>query len=245
MRIYRSIKGGRFFLFLLLFSICPILAYSITSDKKTNLIRERGAIYLEDFSDNKIELLALKQVPIYVSPQKKRSIGQLKKGKSVTLIATKEDQFLIRGMALHGQVKGWIPSLALQKLDKKFSDNLLLLSKRKKIVDALITKQQIALGMKTEEVIASMGKPDRKSSKLNRTGRSDTYEYSTYERIAQFRYRRDGLGNLFKQKYYVKTETGKLSVNFKNDIVESIEETEGEPLGGENVKIVPVPIKLF
>ena len=36
-----------------------------------------------------------------------------------------------------------------------------------------------------------------------------------------------------------------LSVNFKNDIVENIEETEGEPLGGENVRIVPVPIELF
>ena len=39
-------------------------------------------------------------------------------------------------------------------------------------------------------------------------------------------------------------ETGKLSVKFNNDIVESIEETEGN-FRGENVKIVPIPIELF
>ena len=67
------------------------------------------------------------------------------------------NQFFIKGLALHGQVKGWITQLALEKLDKTFSDNLRILSKRKKIVDDLIKNQQIALGMNTSVVIASMG----------------------------------------------------------------------------------------
>ena len=71
-------------------------------------------------------------------------------------------QFFIKGMALHGQVKGWITELALEELNKSFSDNLRLLHKRKKIVDNLIQNQQIALGMNSTEVIASMGKPDKK-----------------------------------------------------------------------------------
>ena len=68
-----------------------------------------------------------------------------------------EKQYLIRGMALHGQVKGWIFPSALQGLDKKFSDKLRTLYERKKIVDELIQNEQIALGMNTDEVIASMG----------------------------------------------------------------------------------------
>ena len=201
-------------------------------------------MYLEDFTQEPVILMAQKQVPIYVSPQGKRSVGQLRKGKKVTIIAVLNNQFLIKGLALHGQVKGWVTQLALEKLDKTFSDNLRILSKRKKIVDDLIKNQQIALGMNTSEVIASMGKPNKKNSKLDRQGRSDVYEYSTFERVAQYKLRRDGLGNLFKQKYYVKMETGKLSVKFNNDIVESIEETEGNPLGGQNVRIVPIPIEL-
>lgn len=245
MMIYRSIRWRRFILFITSIFICSPLAFASTLKEKSNLNREKGAIYLEDFAEEPIILMALKQVPIYVSPQGKRSVGQLRKGKKVTVIAVLNNQFLIKGLALHGQVKGWVTKLALEKLDKRFSDNLRILSKRKKIVDDLIKNQQIALGMNTSEVIASMGKPNKKNSKLDRKGRSDVYEYSTFERVAQYKLRRDGLGNLFKQKYYVKMETGKLSVKFNNNIVESIEETEGNPLGGQNVKIVPIPIELF
>ena len=245
MRIYRSIRGKRFFIFITYFLICSSFAIAFIPKNKSNLNREKGAIYLEDFTEEPVILMAQKQVPIYVSPQGKRAVGQLKKGKKVTVIAVLNNQFFIKGLALHGQVKGWITQLALDKLDKTFSDNLRVLSKRKKIVDDLIKNQQIALGMNTNEVIASMGKPNKKNSKLDREGRSDVYEYSTFERVAQYRLRRDGLGNLFKQKYYVKMETGKLSVKFNNNIVESIEETEGNPLGGQNVEIVPIPIKLF
>ncbi|MBE06262.1 MAG: hypothetical protein CMO37_03065 [Verrucomicrobiaceae bacterium] len=223
----------------------PTISESIPSRNKSNLKREPGAIYLEDFSEDKVELLAIKQEPIYVSPQRKRAIGQLRKGKKVTLIAMTNKQYLIRGMALHGQVKGWIPPSALQELNKDFSDKLRALYERKKVVDELIKNKQIALGMNTGEVVESMGKPSRKNSKLDRGGRLDTYEYSTFERVAQYRFRRDSQGNLFRQKYYVKMETGKLSVTFKNDIVESIEETEGNPLGGGDLKIVPIPIELF
>ena len=245
MWIYRSIRGKRFLIFITYFLICSSFAIALIPKEKSNLNREKGAIYLEDFTEEPVILMALRQVPIYVSPHGKRSVGQLRKGKKVTIIAVLNNQFLIKGLALHGQVKGWVTQLALEKLDKTFSDNLRILSKRKKIVDDLIKNQQIALGMNTSEVIASMGKPNKKNSKLDRQGRSDVYEYSTFERVAQYKLRRDGLGNLFKQKYYVKMETGKLSVKFNNNIVESIEETEGNPLGGQNVKIVPIPIELF
>ena len=245
MRHYRSRASTQLIILLLGTYLWPTISESIPSRNKSNLKRAPGAIYLEDFSEEKVELLAIKQEPIYVSSQRKRAIGQLRRGKKVTLIAITDKQYLIRGMALHGQVKGWILPSALQGLDKNFSDKLRTLYERKKIVDELIKNKQIALGMNTDEVVASMGKPSRKNSKLDRGGRLDTYEYSTYERVAQYRFRRDSQGNLFRQKYYVKMETGKLSVKFKNDIVESIEETEGNPLGGADLKIVPIPIELF
>ena len=245
MRHYRSRASTHLIILLLGSCLWPTISESIPSRNKSNLKREPGAIYLEDFSEDKVELLAIKQEPIYVSPQRKKAIGQLRKGKKVTLIAMINKQYLIRGMALHGQVKGWIFPSALQGLNKDFSDKLHALYERKKVVDELIKNKQIALGMNTGEVVESMGKPSRKNSKLDRGGRLDTYEYSTFERVAQYRFRRDSQGNLFRKKYYVKMETGKLSVTFKNDIVESIEETEGNPLGGGDLKIVPIPIELF
>ena len=104
MRIYRSIRWRRFFLFITSFLICSPLAFASTLKEKSNLNREKGAIYLEDFTEEPIILMALKQVPIYVSPQGKRSVGQLRKGKKVTVIAVLNNQFLIKGLAFLGHV---------------------------------------------------------------------------------------------------------------------------------------------
>lgn len=213
--------------------------------EKSSLSREPGAIYFEDFTDKRVELLAIRQDPIYATAQRKRALGVLKKSRKVIVLAMTEKQYMIRGMALHGQVKGWVFPSSLASLDKEFVANLRALYERQKVVEDLIKNHQIALGMTTEEVIASMGKPGRKHSKLDKGGRKDVYDYVTFERIPQYQTRRDAYGNLIRQKYYIKVESGKLSVTFKNEVVQSIEETEGNPLGGDGAKIVPIPIELF
>ena len=96
MRIYRSIRGKRFLIFISYFLICSSFAIALIPKEKSNLNREKGAIYLEDFTEEPVILMAQKQVPIYVSPQGKRSVGQLRKGKKVTVIAVLNNQFLIK-----------------------------------------------------------------------------------------------------------------------------------------------------
>ena len=220
-------------------------AVASTQRGKSALSREPGAIYFEDFTDKRVELLAIRQDPIYATAQRKRALGVLKKSRKVTVLAMTDKQYMIRGMALHGQVKGWVFPSSLASLDKEFVANLRALYERQKVVEDLINNHQIALGMTTEEVIASLGKPERKHSKLDKGGRKDVYDYVTFERVPQYQMRRDAYGNLVRQKYYIKVESGKLSVTFKNEVVESIEETEGNPLGGGGAKIVPIPIELF
>lgn len=213
--------------------------------EKSNLSREPGAMYLEDFVDERVELLAVHEVPIYATAQRRRAVGTLKKGGKVEVLAMTDKQYKIRGMALHGQVKGWVLPEALSSLDEEFIANLRALFERHKIVSEMIEQNQVALGMNIDEVVASLGKPSRKSSRLDKDGRKDTYEYVTYERVPQFRTARDGFGNLYRQRFYAKVETGKLAISFRDEVVESIEETEGDPLGGGDVKIVPIPIELF
>ena len=105
----------------------------------------------------------------------------------------------------------------------------------------LIENNEIALGMTIDEIAESIGRPSRKSSKLNKGGREDIYEYVTYKRIPQSRYVRDQRGNLYRDTYYIKVESGKLTVTFKDKIADSIEETEGGEAGGQ-IRIVPAPI---
>lgn len=213
--------------------------------QKSSLPREPGAIYLEDFADSKIMLKVKGEPPIYKSTLRKDALGLLKKGREVELVAMTDTQYRVRGPAQHGTVVGWVLPSQLTSLDKEFVTNLRKLYERQKKVEELIEQGEVALGMTIEEVGDSLGRPSRKSSKLDKDGRVDTYEYVTYKRIPQYRYARDFRGRLYQETYYIKVESGKLKVSFKDKIAESIEETEGEPIAGGKVRIVPPPIFIW
>ena len=210
--------------------------------QKSGLAREPGAIYLEDFAERQITLKVKGEPPIYKSTQRKDALGLLKKNREVVLVAMTDKQYRVRGEARHGTVVGWVLPSQLTSLEKGFVANLKKLYERQKKVEELIEKGEIALGMTVDEVAESIGKPTRKSSKLDRGGRLDVYEYVQYKRIPQYRTVRGVDGRLYNETYYIKVESGKLKVSFKDKIVESIEESEGTPESGGSIKIVPTPI---
>ena len=212
---------------------------------RSNLSREPGAIYLEDFLDDRVRMGVPKAISIYATAERKRSVGQLKQRSMVEILAMKDDLYRVRGKARHGQVSGWVLAEQLISKNKDLAANLRKMYERQLVVQDLIDKNQVALGMTLDEVQASMGKPSRKSSKLTKEGRADTYEYVTYDEVPQHRYVRDGFGNLIRQTIYIRVETGKVAISFRDEVVESIEETEGEPRAGAPVRVVPIPIEIW
>ena len=213
--------------------------------RRSNLSREPGAIYFEDFLDKPVKMRVLKQVPIYATAERRRALGTMKKGLDVQVVAMNEKQFRVRGRALHGDVAGWMLASELGSPDKNLVKNLRKMYERQLVVQELVAKNQVALGMTLDEVTQSMGKPSRKTTKLDKGGRSDVYEYATFERVPQTRFVPDRFGRIFRKTVWVKVETGTVSISFKDEVVQSIENKEGEPRGGRDVKIVPVPIELY
>jgi hypothetical protein len=63
-----------------------------------------------------------------------------------------------------------------------------------------------------------------------------------YEKVPQVTTGRDAFGQLVQTVIYVKVEVGTLSLNFKDGVVDEIEETKGNPLGNGGVQVVPAPI---
>jgi hypothetical protein len=120
--------------------------------------------------------------------------------------------------------------------------NLKKLLERTQKVEELIRNRQVALGMTSEEVKASLGKPSRTSAKINAQGKEEKLEFSIYERVPQTTTGRDAFGQLVQTVVYVKVEVGTLAVNFKDGVVSEIEETKGNPLGGGGVQIIPPPL---
>ena len=130
-------------------------------------------------------------------------------------------------------------------LATQMPDKLKALYERQLQVTQLIDSHQVALGMTRAEVQESLGKPTRTTSRLTAAGREDKLEYAVFEKVAQPAVGRTATGQLVESVIYVKVEVGTLSISFKDNVVDVIEETKGNPLRGAAVKIVPTPIFLW
>jgi hypothetical protein len=213
-----------------------------TSRRSSLLAPEAGTMDVEGLLKKPPVLKVLREAPIYTRSTMDQALGSMAPGTLVTLVGISDHGYRIRGRARHGDVSGWMRIQDLLSPDPNLVPNLKKLHDRQMQVDELIANHQIALGMTAEEVMASMGKPNRKSSKLNALGRNETYEYVVYDRVPQYTTSVDAFGRPIQTVVYVKVETGSLSVVMKDGVVESVEETKGDPLGGRGVKIVPGPI---
>lgn len=233
------------FLFLVVLSaaVCSPQAQAQSSlTRKSSLAPEAGTLDVEDLLKKPVSLKVLQESPIYTRSKMEQSLGSMAPGTIVKLVGLSDTAFRVRGRARHGDVSGWMRMSDLLSPDPNLVPNLRKLHQRQTEVEALIEAKQIALGMTGEEVYASLGKPNRKSSKLSAAGKDEKLEYVVYDRIPQYSTSVDAFGRPIQTVVYIKVETGSMSVNLKNNVVDTIEETKGNPLGTGGVKIVPGPV---
>lgn len=232
-------------LLLVAFSLSSLVmtAQGQLAPRKSSLLApEPGTMDVEDMLKKPVMLKVLQESPIYTRAAMQQAIGSMPPGTLVKLVGLSDDGYRVRGRARHGDVSGWMRMSDLLSPDPNLVPNLRKLHQRQTEVEALIEAKQIALGMTGEEVYASLGKPNRKSSKLSASGKEEKLEYVVYERIPQYSTTIDGFGRPIQTVTYIKVETGSMSVNMKDNVVETIEETKGNPLGTGGVKIVPGPV---
>ncbi len=211
---------------------------------KSKLLREEGAIYLDDFLDKPLKLKVLKPANSYATLQGDRYLGTLRRGQEVTVLAISDRAYRVHGKAQQGDIAAWVGPAFLKQLKPEFIANLKKAAERKIIVDELIANEEVAMGMTTEEVLASLGKPTKRTSKVTKTGKTDTLEYIIYEKVPQTRYVRDAFGQLRRQTYYVKVETGRTTIEFENDVAISIAESETNQ-DRDDLRTIPAPVLLF
>lgn len=211
---------------------------------ESRLADEPGTITIEGLLPNPVIVKVAHEATIYYHSDLQRPLGSMAPGTVVTLVALGETAYRVRGRARHGDVAGWLRPTDVISPDPDLHENLKKVYARQKQVRELIANKEVALGMTLEEVRESLGKPARTSSKVTAFGREDTLEYATFERVPQAVTARDAFGRIIQSIVYVKVETGTLSVQLKDNIVEAIEEKQGNPLGGGGVKIVVPPILL-
>ncbi|MEM7013251.1 MAG: hypothetical protein AAF585_17405, partial [Verrucomicrobiota bacterium] len=76
-------------------------------------------------------------------------------------------------------------------------------------------------------------------------GRKDSLEYITYDKVLQPVTRYDEYGTPYRDYASVKVETGKTTIDLTNEVVSSIQNTEGVPRVGAGITIPVRPLLVF
>jgi len=213
---------------------------------KSDLVQEEGAIYLEVMVEKELPIRVTQSAAIYSTLQGDRWLGNTLPNQNAVLLAVSEKAYRIRGKAKQGQVAGWVSKSAVEGLPEGFEASLREFHERYLFVSELIKNQQVALGMTVDEVIASIGPPDKRQSKVTNEGRADSLEYISYERVPQTVMSIDSFGRPAAITQYIEVESGRVQVEFANDTVTAISESEGLNFANaRGLVTVPPPVYLF
>jgi hypothetical protein len=139
--------------------------------KSGAVIRESGAIYLEDLLPKPVQLVTKTDAQIFYRSDLARYLGTLKAGQRVELQAVSDSAYRVRGIARQGQVAGWVSPEDLTPLKQDFVKALRQNATRQEEVAALIARKEVAINMTPEEVRTALGKPSKKTSRLDANGR--------------------------------------------------------------------------
>ncbi|MDD5200837.1 MAG: hypothetical protein PHC88_13650 [Terrimicrobiaceae bacterium] len=210
------------------------------------IIREPGAIYLSDFEAKPMKLKLLQPAPAYFDFAGSRYVGTLRAPQLVEVQAIADQAYRVRGNAQQGQVLGWVDPKYLQPIAPEVLTALRKSEERRKTVAALIAANQLAIGMTPTEVELSIGKPQKRSSSESKEKSPEqVWDYVKYATIPQNTTVAGPGGAVSVVTTYVKTPVGRLTVTFKEGVVQSLDQSEGTILSGNQTTIVAPPILLY
>lgn len=183
--------------------------------------------------------------PAYFDFDGRRYVGSLKVAQKVTVEAISDRAYRVKGIAQQGQILGWVDPRYLQTIPEEVLANLKAADERRQTVEALIAENEVAIGMTPEEVDRSIGKPQKTTNRSGPDGQELIWEYVKYAKIPQTTNVIGPNGAATIATTYIQTPVGTLTVNFKEGAVESLDQTEGTILSGNQVTIVAQPIFVY
>jgi hypothetical protein len=242
------------------------IACSLSIANAAPIIREPGAIYLSDFALKPLRLRVLEPAPCYFDITQSRFAGTLRFPQTVQVEAVADNgMFRVRGNARQGGVVAWVNGQFLEAPPERFVDTLKKAEQRRLEVEALISRNEVALGMTPEEVSRSLGKPQKKTNRANKEGTQQIWEYVKYELVPQTTYAPgytqsvvsfpggtnapsgtvvQGGAGFTSSTIYVKVPVGTLTVTFRDGLVDSLDQSEGTTTGGQVSVVIP-PVNVY
>lgn len=228
---------------LLAFLLAPDLpAETKRTERKSLLDSDPDVVYLEQSLKQPVELKVIKEAPVYSDKEGRHRLGTLKAEQMVKLEAVTDKIYRVRGQGTRDGIAGWVAPWAFTSKDPQFVAHLKEFYERQIQVMKLIAAKEVAVGMTTDEVAKSLGKPTKTTVRKTEKGESGRWEFVDYEEVKHYITRVDpSTGRIFRQLSHVtQIEKGRTNIDFENDLVTAIEQSEDRQ--GGNVRIVVPPL---
>ncbi len=227
------------------------------------IVREPGAIYLSDFGDNPLRVSVSRAARCYFDLSMTRYAGTLRYPQQVQVVAVADAGCRVRGNAQQGGVVAWVAYDDLTGLPPDFLATMKKAEERRQMVEALIARKEVAIGMTSDEVRRSLGKPAKTTKRASKEGSEELWEYVKYDLVPQTTYtpgvtqtvipsnKPGAPANVVTQTVmigntvYLKVPVGTLKVAFKEGLVDSLDQTEGTLVGAGQVSIVTPPLNVY
>jgi hypothetical protein len=222
--------------------ILPLSAQTKRGERKSLLDNDPRVVYLTDMPDKQIELMIIKEAPVYSDVDGKQKLGTIQANQKVKIEAITDKAYKIRGKGTRDGIAGWVGPWAFASKDPQFVENLKKFYTRQLEVNKIIAENDVAMGMTTDEVAKSLGQPTKSSLRQTPEGQSGKWEFIDYEEQKNYSLVRDPVtGNMFRQLVSVtQIEKGKRVVEFTNGLVSAIEDAESRQ--ADNVRIIVPPL---
>lgn len=222
--------------------VFPMQAQTKRTGRKSLLDVDPSVVYMEQALQKPVELKVIKEAPVFSDKEGKQRLGTLKADQTVRLEAITDKIYRVRGQGTREGISGWVAPWAFSSTDPEFVANLKQLYQRQIQVQALIANKQVAAGMTLDEVALAKGKPTKTSLRKTATGQSGRWEFIDYEEVKNYVTEIDRVtGQAYRRLVSVtQEEKGKTSVEFENDTVTAVEESEDRH--GGNIRIIVPPV---
>jgi len=228
-------------LFLCIFLALPAMGQGLRKDRPSLLESDPEVVFLAHWLDEPVKLQVVKEAPVFSDHKGSHRLGTLKADQTVNLEAITGRVYRVRGQGTHDGIAGWVAPWAFTAEEPDFVKRLKEFHDRQIQVQALINAGEVAVGMTSKEVEASLGKPVKTSVRKTEKGNSGVWEYIDFREIKHYITRVDPYtGRSYRQLSHIEQiERERTNVEFENDIVTAIEESEDRRRRGSTRILVP------
>ena len=209
-----------------------LLAASVAFAAET---RYDDVAYLADLGQPPLPLRVTKPTDITFSRDPRSILAHLEEGQVVTVFGLGERQDYVSVRIASGPARGWVDANALESPPAELVAKLKEQREKAAAHRALIERHDVGAGMTQAEVLASLGKPERKARVRALEGEQEQWFYVTYRYMPYYTRFPDEKGKAQQLVSYRREPAGHRIVTFRNgEVVEvTLDETNAPPATGD------------